>query len=304
MWYGRIAYDLPVGYYGTRLGVSYSKFDYALGKDFASLNANGEGEVTSVYGFHSLVRTRNSNLLINLGTESKKLIDRTGTTTVTSTEQNIYTYKAGVVGDFRDGFLGGGLNAYGISYTWGNVGTTAAAGGGDTRGTEGNFNKWNVDLRRQQRLTDDASLLLSASGQIASKNLASAEKTSLGGPNGVRAYPVGEATADSGLVTQVELRYVIPGTKILGGDLTFLSFFDYGYARINQTPAKDPATGVVTDSENIRSFSGSGIGGSLGKDGDFLVRVTASWAYTYDEQPQSDTARRVPRVWMQAIKWF
>ena len=33
-------------------------------------------------------------------------------------------------------------------------------------------------------------------------------------------------------------------------------------------------------------------------------RVTASWAYTYDEKPQSDTARRVPRVWMQAIKWF
>src|SRR6185503_11804952 len=181
---------------------------------------------------------------------------------------------------------------------------TAAAGGGDTRGTQGNFNKWNVDVRRQQRVTDDASVLLSVSGQIANRNLASAEKTSLGGPNGVRAYPVGEATADSGLVTQVELRYIVPGTKILGGDLSFLAFFDYGYARINQTPAKDPVTGNVTDSENIRSFSGTGLGGSLGKDGDFLLRVTASWAYTYEEQPQSDRARRVPRVWMQAIKWF
>jgi hemolysin activation/secretion protein len=304
MSYGRIAYDLPVGYYGTRLGVSYSKFDYALSKDFASLGANGEGDVTSFYGFHSMVRTRNTNLLLNFGAEQKKLVDRTGTSTVTTTEQNIYTYKVGFVGDFRDAFLGGGLNAYGISYTWGNVGTTAAASGGDTRGTQGNFNKWNVDVRRQQRLTDDASVLLSVSGQIANRNLSSAEKTSLGGPNGVRAYPVGEATADSGLVTQVELRYIIPGTKILGGDLTFLAFFDYGYARINQTPAKDPVTGEVTDSENVRSFSGSGLGGSLGKDGDFLLRVTASWAYTYDEQPQSDRARRVPRVWMQAIKWF
>ena len=304
MWYGRVAYDLPVGYYGTRLGVSYSRFDYALGKDFATLGATGEGDVTSFYGFHSMVRTRNTNLLLNFGAENKKLVDRTGVSTVTTTEQNIYTYKVGFVGDFRDGFLGGGLNAYGISYTWGNVGTSAAAGGGDTRGTQGNFNKWNVDVRRQQRLTDDASVLISVSGQIANRNLASAEKTSLGGPNGVRAYPVGEATADSGLVSQVELRYIIPGTKILGGDLTFLAFFDYGYARINQTPAKDPVTGEVTDSENVRSFSGSGLGGSLGKDGDFLLRVTASWAYTYDEQPQSDRARRVPRVWMQAIKWF
>ncbi|HUQ25222.1 MAG TPA: ShlB/FhaC/HecB family hemolysin secretion/activation protein [Burkholderiales bacterium] len=305
MWYGRIAYDLPVGYWGTRIGASYSKFDYALGKDFAALLANGEGEVTTVYGSHSIVRTRNTNLLLNFGTENKKLVDRIQSTSpTTTTEQNIYTYKLGLVGDFRDGALGGGLNAYGISYIWGNLGTTAAAAGADTRNTQGNFNKWNVDLRRQQRLTDDASVLLSVSGQIASKNLASAEKISLGGPNGVRAYPVGEATADSGLVSQTELRYIIPGTKILGGDLTFLSFFDYGYARINQIPAKDPTTGVITDSENVRSFSGYGLGGQLGKEGDFLLRATASWSHTYNEKPQSDTARRVPRVWMQAIKWF
>jgi hemolysin activation/secretion protein len=304
MWYGRVAYDLPVGYWGTRLGVSYSKFDYALGKDFASLMASGEGEVTNVYGYHSLVRTRNTNLLLNFGTETKKLIDRVQSVTPTAvTEQNIYTYKLGLVGDFRDGFLGGGLNAYGVTYTWGNVGTSAAATGGDTRNTQGNFNKWNYDVRRQQRLTDEASLLFSLSGQIASKNLASAEKFSLGGPNGVRAYPVGEATADSGLVTQTELRYIIPGTKILGGELTFLAFFDYGYARINQVPARDPTTNQITDSENIRSFSGSGIGGSLGKEGDFLLRIQAAWSYN-GEAAQSDPARRVPRVWMQGIKWF
>ena len=302
MWYGRIAYDLPVGYWGTRVGASYSRFDYALGKDFASLLASGEGEVTNVYAFHSLIRTRNTNMLLNVGTENKKLVDRIQSTTpVTVTEQNIYSYKLGVVGDFRDGVAGGGLNAYGVSYTWGNLGTTDVA---DPRHTQGNFNKWNFDLRRQQRLTDDASLLFSVSGQIASKNLASAEKISLGGPNGVRAYPVGEATGDTGYVTQTELRYIVPGTKILGGDVTLFGFFDYGYAKINQVPARDPNTNEITDSENIRSFSGSGLGASLGKEGDFLLRISASWAYTYDEQPQSDTARRVPRVWMQAIKWF
>src|SRR4029077_11503587 len=90
------------------------------------------------------------------------------------------------------------------------------------RHTQGNFNKFNYDVRRQQRLTDDASLLFSASGQLASGNLASAEKMSLGGPNGVRAYPVGEATGDSGIVTQTELRYIIPGFKLLNGDATLI----------------------------------------------------------------------------------
>jgi len=119
----------------------------------------------------------------------------------------------------------------------------------------------------------------------------------------VRAYPVGEATADTGIVWQTELRYIVPGTKILGGDLTAIGFFDYGAAKINQEPAKD-AAGNITDSQNIRSFSGFGIGGAVGKEGSYLVRVTASWPHTYEEQPQSDPARRVPRFWMQGIKWF
>jgi len=305
MWYYRVAYDLPVGYWGTRIGASYSRFDYALGKEFQSLLASGEGEVTTVYGFHSLVRTRNTNVLLNFGGEYKKLVDRIQSTTPTTvTEQNIYTYKLGVVGDFRDGFLGGGLNAYSLGYTWGNLGTTAAAAGTDTRKTQGDFSKWNFDLRRQQRVTDDISFLVSGSGQLASKNLTSAEKFSLGGPNGVRAYPVGEATADSGVTWQTELRWVIPGAKVFGGDLTAFGFFDYGAAQINQEPAKDPTTGAIVDSQNIRSFSGYGFGGSVGKEGDLLLRIMASWAYTYNEQPQSDTARRVPRVWMQGIKWF
>jgi hemolysin activation/secretion protein len=304
MWYGRVAYDLPVGYWGTRIGVSYSRFDYALSKDFASLLASGEGEVTNVYGFHSLVRTRNTNLLLNFGTENKKLVDRIQSTTPTTvTEQNIYTYKVGFVGDFRDGVFSGGLNAYSLGYTWGNLGTTAAAAGTDTRNTQGNFDKWNFDLRRQQRLTDDASLLFSASGQIAGRNLASAEKISLGGPNGVRAYPVGEATADTGWVMQTELRYIIPGMKILGGDTTILGFFDYGSAKVNQVPAKDPITGAITDSQNIRSFSGSGLGAALGKEGNFLLKIQAAWSYN-GEPAQSDPAHRKPRVWMQGIKWF
>jgi hemolysin activation/secretion protein len=305
MSYARVAYDLPVGYWGTRVGASYSAFDYTLGKEFSSLLANGDGNVVSGYLFHPITRTRNSNLILNLGYDQKRLIDRIESTTpVTKTEQQIDTFKAGLVGDFRDGFLGGGLNAWAVTYTWGNLGTTAADAGTDTRNTAGDFNKTNVDLRRQQRLTQDASLLFAFSGQWASKNLSSAEKISLGGPIGVRAYPVGEATADVGHTVQTELRYIFPGVKIYEGDLSAVGFFDYGWAQINRNPAKDPTTGVVTDSENIRSFSGYGLAASLGKEGNYLLKVQVSWPYTYDEQPKSDTARRVPRVWMQAIKWF
>src|SRR6266571_165451 len=79
MWFARLAYDLPVGYYGTRVGVSYAKFDYALAKDFASLQSDGECEVKIIYAFHPITRTRNSNLILTRAYDDKLLIDRVDT---------------------------------------------------------------------------------------------------------------------------------------------------------------------------------------------------------------------------------
>lgn len=301
MWFTRFAYLVPVGYYGTRLGASYSKFEYELSKDFASLQANGEGEVKSIYAFHPVVRTRNSNFIAQLSYEDKRLVDRVESTG--SLEQrDISDWKLGAVGDFRDGFLGGGLNAYAITYTVGNLGiappavAAADAAAGTGRNTLGDFRKINIDGRRLQRITDNASFLLAFSGQRASKNLASAEKMSLGGPNGVRAYPVGEATADDAVIVTAEARYIVPGVKLLNGDFTASGFIDYGLAKLNHEP-------LPSDAENYRELTGAGFGLSAGRDGDFIVRSSIAWRVT-QSLPQSDKADRTPRVWVQAVKWF
>lgn len=300
MWYTRLAYLVPVGYWGTRIGASFSKFEYRLTKDFASLQANGEGEVKNIYGFHPIVRTRNSNFIAQFSYEDKRLIDRVESTG--SVEQrDISDWKLGAVGDFRDGFLSGGLNAYSFTYTNGNLGifpaAVAAADVASTgRNTLGDFRKFNLDGRRLQRVNDNTSFLLAFSGQRASKNLASAEKFSLGGPNAVRAYPVGEATADDGVVVSGELRYIVPGVKLLNGDLSVSSFVDYGLAKINHEP-------LPTDTENYRELAGYGVGLSAGRDGNFIVRSSIAWQLTHS-LPQSDKADRSPRVWIQGVKWF
>jgi len=299
MWYTRFAYLLPVGYYGTRVGVSWTKFEYRLAKDFANLGAHGDGEVKSIYGFHSIVRTRNTNVILQVAYENKKLIDEIDSQSSLE-KRNINDLKLGFVGDFRDGFLGGGLNAYSFTWTHGELGieppSVLALDVGPTgHNTQGSFSKYNVDARRLQRVTEAASILFSISGQKGMKNLASAEKFSLGGPNGVRAFPVGEATADIGMIATAEARYIVPGFKIFNGDLTLTGFYDHGWARINEHP-------LPTDTENNRSLGGYGFAASAGQDGGFLVRAMAAWA-THGIA-QSDTQPRVPRVWVQAIKWF
>jgi hemolysin activation/secretion protein len=304
MKFGRLSYVIPVGPYGTRVGASVTAFDYKLGKTFEDLGANGEGQVYTLYALHPFLRTRNANLFVQAGFERKDLKDQNSSIDPTA-EHKIDAAKLGVVGDFRDRLFSGGLNSYSATLTAGDVEISPQteldvdqlAGIGPK--TSGSFNKLNVDLRRLQRLTDSFTLLLAYSGQLASKNLTAAEKMSLGGPNGVRAYPVGEAPGDTGHLFTAELRYIIPNFKVFGGDVTPSVFLDHGQVKtLEDPPPADP-----TGSSNYRSITGYGIGLSVGREGNFLVR--GYLAKPADgETPISDDKKRDPRLWIQAVKWF
>jgi hemolysin activation/secretion protein len=301
----RVAYVVPVGYWGTRVGVSYSTFHYQLGKDFSATKAHGVGYVDTVYGFHPIIRTRGSNLIAQVAYETKHLNDRVDTTQ-SNVDRIINSSKIGFVGDFRDGMFGGGLNSYSYTITEGNAMINQAAvlavdqAPGGAR-SAGRFSKQSFEFRRLQKITDNSNLLLAVSGQMASKNLMSAERFSLGGASGVRAYPTGEALGDRGYIFQAEYRYIIPGFKIGSGDVSVTGFYDQGWVMINENAL--PPTGNTANDQNIRHLSGYGIGASLGKDSDFVIRAMAAWR-NESENATSDPVSRVPRMWVQAIKWF
>jgi hemolysin activation/secretion protein len=299
MYFGRAAYLIPVGFWGTRLGASVAKFGYRLGDEFAELLAHGDGLVKSVYMFHPVYRTRNTNAIFQFAYEDKRLYDRIDSTG-TIEDRFIDSIKTGFVGDFRDSVLGGGLNAFSLTFTQGDLKiaptSLATVDAGPTGlKTAGTFRKWNYDYKRLNRLTDQASVLISLTGQQASKNLASAEKMSLGGPNGVRAYPVGEATGDSGLMILGEARYIVPGVKVFEGDVMVFAHYDWGQVDVNEKP-------LPTETKNKRSISAYGVGTSLGREGEFVIRASASWRAEH-EGPTAGT-KRDPRVWVQAVKWF
>src|SRR5262249_52569273 len=153
-----------------------------------------------------------------LAYEEKDLDDRDDVSG-TIVDRKVISHKIGVVGDARDGILGGGLNSYSLTFTDGEtmigpypilLGDQAATG----PHTNGPFRKFNYEYRRLQKITNQSTFLISVTGQTASKNLTSSEKFSLGGPDGVRSYPVGEGLGDSGYVMQAEYRYLVPGVKM------------------------------------------------------------------------------------------
>lgn len=302
-YFSRVAYALPVNYYGTRAGLSYSEFSYRLAQpEFAALRSNGAGKVITAFGFHPIIRQRNANLIVQAAWENKWLTDKTDSIP-TVEERKFVTSKVGVVGDWRDGMLGGGLNSFSFVYTEGAVDIRPDAFRATDQGatglkTQGRYSKENYDFRRLQKLTNAMTLLFSAQGQLANKNLASAEKFGLGGPNGVRAYPAGEGSGYEGHVFSGELRYLVTDLmpNVLSGDATFSAFYDLGFATIDDAPQQNTA-------RNKRAIAGYGLGFSIGKDQHYVLRTSMAWQ-AEREQAQSDGVTRGARVWFQGIKWF
>lgn len=67
----RLGYTVPVGAYGTRLGVSLARLDYALGKQFEALGASGRADIAGVSVSHPLLRGRTTNLYGLVSAEQK-----------------------------------------------------------------------------------------------------------------------------------------------------------------------------------------------------------------------------------------
>jgi hemolysin activation/secretion protein len=286
--YGLAGYQLPVGSHGTRIGAAWSEMRYKLGKDFSALDASGDAGVGSVHVLHPFVRSRVLNLYGQVRFETKKLVDRVGIT-ATQTSKTLDNWTVGFNGDRTDAFGGGGTNSFALSYTSGKLGLDATSQAIDaaTAQSNGRFGKTGLSFQRLQKLTDATSFYFSCTGQWADKNLDSAEKFTLGGAYGVRAYPQGEATGDEGQLVTAELRWRANDSWQLAG------FYDDGQVTINRNP--------WVAGNNARHLSGAGVGATF-NSGKVSVNLLAAWRVGTGS-PTSDVDR-TPRAWLQAVRYF
>lgn len=298
----RLGYQLPVGSLGTRLSVNAARLDYALGKQFAALGATGKADVLGLGLSHPLIRGRNANLYGQMNAEQKKLTDETANPVLRS-EREIHLVRLGLAGNFIDNLTGSlALNSYGINGTMGRlklnpVDAALDEGVGGLR-TGGAFNKINLDYQRTQYFAGASSLHFIAQAQWASKNLGSAEKLSLGGPNGVRGYPVGERIGDSGASFNLEYRYPLPSPmQPFGEPLSLVTFYDYGHVRQNQNGP------VIAGAVNSFTLGSVGVGAILGRAGYFQIKTHLAWRTTGAPPSTGDTDVS-PRAWLSAQAWF
>lgn len=276
--YLRGQYEITFGPWATRAGAAFSWMDYELAKDFEALEASGDASTASLYISQPWWRQRQYGFSTQLGLDQKTLNDETGLFGLES-EKSLSNINLVLSGYWRDDLWAGAATSYSLGWIVGDLSLDSRDAQVQdilTR-SEGKFQKWMPALYRQQFLASNLSLVLQLRGQFASGNLDSAEKISLGGASGVRAYPEGEASGDEGWVGNAELRYALDEKWQAG------FFLDAGGVTVNKDPV--PLAG-----ENKRDLGGLGLAAYWQPDAHWQATVTAAWPLS-DEEPTSDTPR-------------
>lgn len=295
--YGRASYQAQFG--RAKLGVAYTALNYELGKEFAALQAHGTARIASVYGSYPLIRSRNTNLYALVGYDDRTYQDKVDSTVPPSvTDKKAKVWMGSLYGSHRDRLGAGGLSAFSLTLSAGDldIRTPAAlAADSATARSNGSYQKLAFTASRLQNLNDTFSLYGALNGQFASKNLDISEKMGLGGPYAVRAYPVGEAYADEGVVLNLEARMRLPKfSESLPGQMHLIGFVDAGTVTINKNPW---AAGT-----NHRSLSGAGLGLTWADPNNFML--SAYWAHKLSNSPATSAPDKGNRLWLQAVKFF
>ena len=299
--YLKLAYALPWGRDGARVGASTSAMRYTLMGELASLNAKGDAQTFGVNTSYPLLRSGTKNIAFAAALDRKTYYNEASQLATSQKVADVALLA--LSGDLLDGLGQGGMTMWGINLTAGhiNLSGNATNQGADRVGanTEGNYQKWGYNLARLQRLSDKTSLWASFSGQSSAKNLDSSEKFSLGGASGVRAYPLSEGSGDDGWLVTLEVRHnLLP-------ELQVSVFYDQGQIKQSHDNAYTGAPVV-----NEASLKGYGVGLSWTQSGNFSVR--ASLAHRVDDNPlasavngkDGDGSLTLDRLWFTATKFF
>lgn len=280
--YASASLALPVSASGFLATASYGFLDYenvdALGK---AAGLEGRAHYGSLGIQHQTIRSRDFNLRFSAALNGKALTD--DSTAGRLSDKRIVSGTLGFASDASDGLLGGGATQVSGSWTVGDLDLSRIGSAEfiDSLGlrTEGTFHRLNADALRLQRLGSGFSLLARVSGQWASKNLDSSESFSLGGPYGVRGWPVGEGRGDMGLTGTAELRYDLPLSEKLGG-VQFSTFLDAGRVRLNKRPFGIPPLNACGCNDYTLSSAGLGVAWRHDR-----FRFSGSWAHGLGRNP-------------------
>lgn len=299
--YLRGSAGVPVGFDGWRLGAHASALHYEVVTDaFAALDIRGRSTSAGLEAHYPLLRSRMRNVYTGLHADRKRF-DNRAAAAVTS-RYRIDSVAASLAANAVHvlGGADGGTEALAV-LTHGRVdlrGSPNEAAVSATTRASGRFTKLRLGAAAQQSLGGRWSASVQLAGQVANRNLDSAEKFYLGGAGGVRAYPTSEAGGARGHLVNLELQ------ARLGHGLTLSGFYDHGAVTVN---VDNTFAGAAQP--NRLTLQGAGLALRWQSASGGSVKLT--WARRIGDNPQpaasgsdQDGTLRRNRIWLVASHSF
>lgn len=295
--YARLAYSVPVGTDGWRLGANASVMDYkVVVGDQGMVGAVGRAITKGLEWTYPLLRADDRSATLSLAADAKKF-ENTSAQGLLMSDYQSKVLTAQVSGFYRDLNPGGGSGTYSVQLSNGDLDLTGSLSqqtDKNTTKTEGVFNKLRLNGTWQQAISTQTTAFVSYTAQLADKNLDSSEKMQLGGMNGVRAYPTGEGSGSEGQMIQFELR------QQLENGINMAAFYDWGQVWLQHDPNYPGGPKI-----NLNTYKG--FGASVGYTFDNGMSIKATWARKHGENPNPnpingndmDGTRDRNRYWLQ-----
>lgn len=294
------AYSLPGSRDGVRLGVSGTFLNYKNVSNYASSAGGGYGDAwtAGLSAAYPLVRSQGTNVNVTANYDIKSYNNSNMLNLTTISAYNINNASLGLSGNNYDTFGGGGVSAGSVVMVFGNLNILSSSLDGYGQYTPSSFTKLTFSGNRTQQLSEDGrtTAYLGLNGQFASVNLNSAEQIYMGGPYGVRAYPVAQGGGSQGGIGTIELRHEFP-ERITGS-----IFYDIGVVQQYKNPYLNWQG--ATNANNTYSLQGAGIGAKWSWEGWNLGAMVA-WQigqnplYSFAGQPvATDGTTTNPRGWI------
>ncbi len=190
--FGRVSAALPLTDDGLTLGLNASGLDYevhAPGWTASQPRGSVNGVGTDLQ--YQLLRTTDHNLSVGLTVSRTNFYNDNIAGRVS--DYHVYDARVFVNGNLYDPLGGGAISTAALSVGRGWVNMTGSPGQSDDRfgpDTQGQFGMLRYRIDRTQKIRNSLSAYVALSGQLSYQNLDPSEQFYLGGPLGVRAYPV------------------------------------------------------------------------------------------------------------------
>lgn len=292
-------YQFPLGYNGLKIGVNTGILDYKLCCG-SPTDGSGQAQTFTATTSYPLILTQTRALHLETSLEHKAMKDDTAG--VNTSDKRVDVASISVNLRKADENL---VQRAQLALTLGKVdlsgNPSALAQDRTTAKTNGSYSKLKFNYSGRYQVDANDALELKTNGQYTTNNLDSSEKISLGGFDGIRAYPTSEGSGDIGIVGRLEWLRLIP-QEILPGQLELSAFLDSGYIRLN---AKSWPGGNTSNQFNAYWVNGLGIGSSwLGNQGSSINALIATSLGNNPNNTTSDGKNEKMRFWLTINQLF